>query len=196
MEDISDDFVKNFVDNYKKDLKAELDKVSYDKIAEIISLILKAGREGRKIFIAGNGGSSAIASHFYCDLAKTILKDKKDTDRLKVMCLSDNIPHITATSNDWGYEEVFVEPLKNHLEKDDVVFLISSGGSSPNIVNAAEYAKEKGALLIGLTGFSGGKLKQLSDYNIHVDSNEYGIVEDTHSMICHLIAFCIKAARN
>lgn len=188
-------FVKNFISGYKKKLKECVDTISEDDVAKIIGIIMEAGKKKKSIFLAGNGGSAAISSHMTCDLSKTVLKGKDDLDRMAVYCLSDNVPFMTAISNDWGYEHSFSEQLKNLIREGDVLILISSSGNSPNIVNAAEYAKSKKAIVVGLTGFAGGKLKQLADYGVHININDYGIVEDLHMSLDHMISFCIKKLR-
>lgn len=188
-------FITEFVSGYKKKLKETVDSISEDKVAEIINAILEAGKNSKNIFIAGNGGSASTASHMACDLSKTILKGKDDNDRLRVYCLSDNIPSITAISNDWSYDDIFSEQLKNLLKEGDIVILISGSGNSKNIIKAAEYAKSKKATIIGFTGFDGGKLKSLADYGIHINIDDYGIVEDLHMVLDHIVAFCIKKLR-
>lgn len=181
-----------FISDYRKSLKEHVDKLDDQKIVEVIDLILKAGKADKQIFIAGNGGSAATASHMACDLAKTVLKGKHDTERLRIFSLSDNMPSITAISNDWHYDDIFVEQLKNLLNPGDLVILISGSGNSNNIVKAAEYAKSKKAIVVGFTGFDGGKLRAYCDYEINIPSDNYGVVEDLHMALDHMIAFCIK----
>ncbi len=160
----------------------------------IIDLLLKAYKSGNQVFIMGNGGSAAIASHFACDLGKGTLKDPYDEKekRLKVISLTDNVPLMTAYSNDLAYEHVFSQQLKNLLNAGDVVIGISSSGNSKNVLNAIELAKKNKATTIGFVGFDGGKLIRLVDYKIWVNKSDYGIVEDTHSIMHHMICAIIR----
>lgn len=141
------------------------------------------------MFVGGNGGSAAIANHLTCDIQKGCRPEKL----LRVHSLSCNTPLITAIANDIGYDQTLKHQLESHFEYlSDVVVLISSSGKSPNIVEAAKYTKEQGIILIGMTGFTGGPLKELSDISIHVDSYDFGHIEDTHSHVTHSIARYIR----
>lgn len=142
---------------------------------------------GGRIFVGGNGGSSSISDHLVCDLVKgTHVEDKK---QLKVHCLNNSTALFTAISNDYGYEFTFEFQLKTmDLKDSDIVILISSSGNSPNIIKAAEYAISRQATVIGMTGFDGGKLKELADIKLHVPFKNYGIVEDSHQILMHVLA--------
>ena len=159
-------------------------------VAEALQLVEKAYRDGKQIFIVGNGGSASTASHMVCDFQKFILGYKGDRKipRMKALSLSDNTEVLTAWANDVGYEVVFSEQLKNLADEGDLLIALSASGNSPNIIRAVEVAKLKGIKVIGLTGFAGGKLKELADVPIHVESNDYGIVENVHLMFGHLAA--------
>lgn len=134
-----------------------------------------------RIFVAGNGGSAAIANHWVCDHMKG--------SGVQCISLASNVPLITALANDNGYENIFKDQLKMHeVNSKDLLVLISSSGLSPNIVKAVEHAKLKSITTIGLTGFAGGKLMVLSDLNFHIPINNYGIVEDSHQIIMHCLA--------
>ncbi len=133
-----------------------------------------------RIFVGGNGGSAAISNHLCCDFMKG--------GGLEVMSLSCNTPLITAIANDLGYERSISFQLERLLNPGDIVLLISSSGNSPNIIEAAKVAKSRGAWIIGLTGFSGGKLKELADTSLHIPIDNYGIVEDCHQSIMHIIS--------
>ncbi len=137
------------------------------------------------IYIFGNGGSSATASHYQNDFNKGISEyvDKK----FRFVCLNDNVPTLMAIANDIGFEEVFRFQLKNKLKQDDIVIAISGSGNSQNVVNAVTYAKSQGVKIIGLTGFDGGKLMKLSDVSLHVPINSMQITEDLHMMLDHLM---------
>lgn len=188
-----DNFVNEYVKGYKKRLIEQTNLLPEKDIAKIINILHNAGQ--KNIFIAGNGGSAATASHMACDLSKTVLSSQNEMNRLRAYSLSDNIPCMTAIGNDWSYDDIFSEQLKNLLNEGDIVILISGSGNSPNIIKAAEYAKKKKATIIGFTGFDGGKLSQYCDIEININSKEYGIIEDLHMALDHMIAFCIKEMR-
>ena len=150
-------------------------------------LLLESAEKGQTIFTAGNGGSASIAMHFTTDLSKGANPGWRDnTRRFRSICLSTNIGYLTALGNDEGYDQIFRQQLINLARPaqggvpGDILILISSSGNSPNIVAAAEYAKQNGMPLIGLTGFKGGKLRELADYSGHVDTDSYEIAENVH----------------
>lgn len=177
--------MKEAIDNYFNLLKQSVDGLDRKAIISFVDLLLEARKNGNNIYIMGNGGSASTASHFTCDFNKG-LSYKKDI-RFKMICLNDNIATMLAYSNDLGYENVFVEQLKNFLKKDDVVIGISGSGNSKNILNAIEYANDLGAKTVGLTGFDGGKLKNIVDVSIHADVNNMQVAEDVHMTICHML---------
>ncbi len=171
---------------YRKNLSETLDKVDGSKIDSALSILLKAIESGAQVFVAGNGGSAAIANHLCCDWTKgTFARGQKP---LMTHSLSANTSMLTAVANDLGFEQSFSAQLEMMGKADDVLVLISSSGNSPNILRAAEMAREMKITVIGLTGFSGGKLQQASDVAIHVPIANYGIVEDAHQMIMHTLA--------
>lgn len=176
----------NSVKDYISGVKSCLDQVSETEIRAVVKLIFKAYKENKYIFILGNGGSSSTASHFACDLNKTIAVEGKP--RLKALSLTDNVPVMTAIANDISYNAVFKEQLINFLSKGDVVICISASGNSPNVLTAAAYAKTQGAVTIGLIGFGGGKLRELVDQAIVFSVADYGQVEGAHSVLAHLIS--------
>lgn len=180
-----EDYIKNFL----KEFSEQTNKISWKEIAFAIKILQSAYERGGKIYLIGNGGSAAIASHFANDLNKTVLghKGDKKAKRFQAICLADNIPVMTAWANDVGYDCIFSEQLKNFIEEKDVLFAVSSSGNSSNIIKAAELAKQFNIPIIGLTGFDGGKLLPLSDAKIYVSSFKYAIVESVHDTICHLI---------
>lgn len=183
--------IKNFSKNYFNELKKAIDKLDLEKIQKVTEVIFEAYKNNKQIFILGNGGSASTASHFACDLGKGTIKKVYDNKekRFKVISLTDNIATMTAFGNDVSFEDIFSQQLKNLLNKEDVVIGISGSGNSPNVVKAIQYAKECGAKTIGLLGFkTGGKLRELIDYEITVQDNHYGRIEDIHLMLGHLIA--------
>ena len=181
--------IKKLTKDYFNQVRQTLDEISLKEIEKIIEVIRRAYLKKKHIFIMGNGGSAATASHFACDLGKGTLrpKDEKKIKRFKVTSLTDNIASITAWSNDFNYDHVFSEQLKNLISPNDVVIGISASGNSPNILNAIELAKKYKAITIGLTGFNGGKLAQISDVAIVAKINKYDIAEDVHLILTHMI---------
>jgi D-sedoheptulose 7-phosphate isomerase len=180
--------LKNFeadIKDYLSQEKGTLDKLSITDINDVINVFLTARDERKHIFVMGNGGSAATASHFVCDFNKgaSYGYDK----RFKFICLNDNYPTLLAYANDVSYEDVFVEHLKNFFVPNDVVVGISGSGNSKNIIKAIEYANENGGITVGLSGYNGGHLKQIAKHNIHVPIDDMQIVEDLHMTMDHLI---------
>ncbi len=177
------------VDNYLERLKKTYDAVDRNQINGVISALLQAYESGKTIYIFGNGGSSATASHYVCDFNKgvSIHLDKK----FKFVCLNDNVPIVMAIANDCGFENIFSMQLEEKLEEGDLLFAISGSGNSKNVLKAVEYGRSKGNKVISLTGYDGGKLLPLSDYPIHVNINDMQIAEDVHMMLCHLMSSII-----
>ena len=164
-------------------------------IARTIDILTQARTEGKRIFVMGNGGSAAMASHFACDLGKGTVQEGKT--RFKVLSLNDNIPLLTAYANDFGYETVFAEPLASLAEPGDVAMAISSSGNSPNVLRAMDVARERGLTTIGITGFKGGKLKEKVDVRViapadprHPDAMQHA--EDGQWVILHAIFVAIR----
>ena len=182
--------MREVIGKYIYDIKVLLEELDRKEISKAVDAIIQAYQNNKQIFIMGNGGSASTASHFACDLGKGTIVEGKN--RFRVMSLNDNMALITAFSNDYGYEHVFSEQLKNLVNEKDIVISISASGNSPNVIKGVEYAKEKGAILIGFTGFAGGKLREISDICIHINCNNYGQVEDLHMLLCHLISQSIK----
>lgn len=162
-----------------------LKKLDIDAINAAMNLIMEAYTAKKKIYIFGNGGSSATASHYQNDFNKG-LSEYVDT-KFNFTCLNDNVATLMAIANDIGFEEVFRFQLRNKLEPGDIVIAISGSGNSQNVILAVEYAKEHGNQVIGMTGYNGGKLKELADISLHVDINSMQITEDVHMIFDHLI---------
>jgi D-sedoheptulose 7-phosphate isomerase len=160
------------------------------QIEKISQILIDARDSKRKVFLLGNGGSASTASHFICDLNKT--STMKDRNRIKAISLVDNMPIISAYGNDVSYDSIFSEQLKNLLEPRDVVIAISGSGNSKNVIEAVSYAKEKGAIIVGLTGFDGGKLKSKCDECLVIPSNSMYMIEDMHLMFNHIITSVIR----
>jgi len=162
-----------------------LGKLDIEAINDAMNLIMQAYDAKKKIYIFGNGGSSATASHYQNDFNKGISEyvEKK----FNFTCLNDNMATIMAIANDIGFEEVFRFQLRNKLEEGDIIIAISGSGNSKNVINAVEYAKEQGNKIIGMTGYNGGRLKELSDVSLHVDVNSMQVTEDIHMIFDHMI---------
>ncbi|GHT44811.1 phosphoheptose isomerase [Endomicrobiia bacterium] len=179
---------KNFetdIKSYLSRQKDTLNKLSVVDINKVINVFLAARDEERHIFIMGNGGSAATASHFVCDFNKgaSYGYDK----RFRFVCLNDNVPSLLAYANDVSYEDVFVEHLKNFFVPKDVVVGISGSGNSKNVIKAIEYANENSGITVGLSGYDGGHLKQIANHNIHIPIDDMQIVEDLHMTMDHLM---------
>ena len=156
-------------------------------INEIILAIEKTIKLKSKIYVLGNGGSSATASHMVNDLGVGLRR--RNIINVDVVSLADNTPVVSAIANDIGFENIFYMQIQGLINPQDVILAISCSGNSPNIVKAVNYAKNEGCTIIGVTGFDGGKLQKLSDINFHVatHSGEYGLVEDMHMILDHII---------
>ncbi len=167
-----------------------LESIDENEINKLGDIFEKSRENRNTIFVAGNGGSSTTATTMANDIGFDILK-KTGVDRaFRVLSLVDNNSVVTAIANDVGYENVFINQLKIHYRSGDSIILISASGNSPNILKAAEWVKDKGGAIIGFLGFTGGKLIDLCDVKIHVQSEpgEYGPVEDAHLIMNHILA--------
>jgi len=177
---------------YCRGLKEALDLIPADRAVKFFELLERAYLEGRQVFIMGNGGSGSTAAHAAADLNKGVSYGREK--RFRVISLNDNMATLTAYANDVAYTDVFVEQLKNFLHSGDLVIGISGSGNSPNVLKAVEYANQQGAMTVGLTGFSGGKLAGLAQVPLHVPVHDMQKVEDIHMMLFH-IAMQILCAR-
>jgi D-sedoheptulose 7-phosphate isomerase len=175
------------VTDYMSFVCREIEKLDRAQIEKVSELIETAYDDGQFVFIIGNGGSGANASHLSEDLAKCTLRDFENQKRLKVLSLTDNTAGIMAWANDEGYDRIFLEQLKNLASPGDVVLAISGSGNSPNILKAVAWANDNGLTTIGITGFSGGKLKTLAQHNLHAAVDDMGIVESLHQVVFHWI---------
>lgn len=175
------------IKKYLSIFKNVLDRLDENSINEMINEIYSAYSSDRNIFIIGNGGSAANASHFAQDLSKGVILDQSVDKRIKALSLTDNIAYITALSNDDGYEKIFVAQMRTFANKGDLLIAISGSGNSPNIIEAVNFAKENEIKVIGVTGYSGGQLKKLSNISVHVPLNEMCMAESVHSVIFHYV---------
>lgn len=174
----------DFAKVYLKETLTLFEEYKSERFQLAMDILISAYNARKTVFICGNGGSAGTSNHMVNDLGKgTVVEGKQ---RLKVFGLADNISTITAYANDCGYESIFVEQLKSQWERGSVLIAISASGNSENVVRAAEFAKKNFGTVIGLVGFEGGRLKELSDVAIHFASKNYGSVEDAQLMFGHL----------
>lgn len=164
-----------------------IDKINTEEVLALADCIYTAYKKQKTIFIIGNGGSAAKASHLAQDFSKGLISDPNIKHRVKALSLTDNVPYITALGNDTGYENIFSGQLRIFAEEGDYLIAISGSGKSKNILKAAEFAKEHKITVIGITGFDGGELKPMSDLSVHIPVNDMCMVESVHSMIFHYI---------
>jgi D-sedoheptulose 7-phosphate isomerase len=179
------------ITNYFAELEQLLHSLSQTHLQQVLALLEVAYQHGHRIFIMGNGGSAATASHFALDLAKNTITP--GAPRLKAISLTDHVPLITAWSNDTAYEHIFEEQLANLIEAGDVVIGISASGNSPNVINAMRLAKQTRAATIGLLGAKGGVLKTLVDAYILAPGQNIEQEEDAHLILAHVITRHMRA---
>ncbi|GAB4534985.1 MAG: SIS domain-containing protein [Thermodesulfovibrionia bacterium] len=184
--------IEGFSNRYIDDLKGLLDRFPHDVFQRIFEVLLDAYKNDRHIFVMGNGGSGSTASHFVCDINKGSCAGLEK--RFKMICLNDNTPSILAYANDQSYEDIFVEQLKNFLKTGDVVIGISGSGNSVNVLKAIEYAKGRGAITIGLSGFDGGRLSRLADISLVAEINDMQKSEDLHMIVVHILMQSLSKA--
>ena len=175
----------DFINEYLNCESAVLAKLSRDDIVAVFNVLLDALKNNKTIYVFGNGGSAATASHFQNDFnrAQFVKIDKQ----FNFICLNDNIPTMLAIANDIGYDEVFKYQLLNKVKSEDIIIAISGSGNSKNIISAVNYAKLKGATIIGFTGYNGGKLRKLADYSLDTNINNMEMTEDVHMCFEHLL---------
>jgi D-sedoheptulose 7-phosphate isomerase len=184
--------VTDWICRYLQQQKAALDSIPQDKVARLIDRLRAAVAEDRQIFVFGNGGSAANASHFATDLGKGSsdkLVGQGGRRRFRVLSINDNVSWITALGNDYAYEDVYVRQLENYARPGDFVLVMSVSGNSPNVVKAVEWAKRNGVYTAALVGGKRGRLAEIADEPIAIDSHHYGRVEDAHMAICHMLCY-------
>jgi D-sedoheptulose 7-phosphate isomerase len=177
--------IQTDVREYLDRLVTTLERLPADAIESLSELLYRAYSDGKQVFILGNGGSASTASHMACDLGKNTIGP--NMRRFRILSLNDNIPLLTALSNDLGYENVFAEQLQNLIQPGDVLIVLTGSGNSPNVLRAMEYARTQSAEVAALLGFGGGKAMELADLTVLVDSDDYGVVEDAHLIINHIL---------
>ena len=177
---------KEYIHRYIKNSKNILEALDGQEksIEKIVNILFATWQLGAPVFIMGNGGSHATASHFVADFNKGLSYGKRR--RFRFMCLGDNTATLTAYANDVGYEDVFVEQLRNFLEPGDLVIGISGSGNSRNVVKAVEYANSSGAVTLGLTGYDGGALRRTAHHGVHIPIADMQVTEDLHMVLDHM----------
>ena len=176
---------KNEIRTYIAHEIETLNKLDVDQIDAALNMLVETMENGNTVYVFGNGGSSATASHFQNDFNKGVSEHTEK--KFNLLCLNDNVATVMAVANDIGFEEIFRFQLRGHIKPGDVVLAISGSGNSKNVINAVEYAKAQGNKIIGLTGFGGGKLRELSDVSLHVPINSMQVTEDIHMVFDHLM---------
>jgi D-sedoheptulose 7-phosphate isomerase len=180
------------VEDYLGKLQHALNELPRDEIVKLADMLMRAYGTGKQVFTVGNGGSASTASHMAADLAKNTIG--RNMRRFRIMSLNENASIVTALANDLGYENIFSEQLTNLIKAGDVLIVVSASGNSPNVIKAIHYARERSAQVVGLLGFGGGEAARLADVAIVVDSYEYGVVEDVHLVINHILVEHFKTA--
>ena len=183
---------REFTRHYLSELREIITRVSERDIEQILQIIDVANQHGRSVYLIGNGGSAATASHMANDLLKAV--GGYESPHLRPISLTDSAPIITATANDKGYAEVYSIQIESLAEPDDVLIAISASGKSPNIVAAVNAARARGLKIIALLGMGGGEVVDLADASLVVDSYDYGPIEDVHMALNHLIAAYLRSA--
>lgn len=171
-----------------EEIKA-IQKLNLNEVNQVMNVLEEARLSQKHIFICGNGGSAATASHYCSDFNKGVSEYLEC--KYNFECLSDNIPIMMAVANDIGYDEVFRFPLKNKMKPGDVLIGISGSGNSKNVINAMEYAQSICGTTIAIVGYSGGRLKEIADYCIHVHIHNMQIAEDIHMILDHLMMYVL-----
>ena len=177
-------------ETYFRGLSRTLQHLPHPAIDEVARVLLQTYQEHRAVFLFGNGGSAALASHLACDLGKGTAVN--GTERFRVLSLTDNVPLMTAWANDSRYEDIFAEQIRNFIQPGDVAFAISGGGNSPNVLNGLQVAREVEAYNIGLTGYQGGKMKASCDLCVVVPSENMQVIEDLHLSISHCVFSVVR----
>ena len=186
--------VADYLREYVATLHDGVSQLSDEDLEAAFGLLEDAAERGSNVYVAGNGGSAAIADHLCCDWMKGT--HVEHLPALQVVSFTANAPLLTALANDFGYEASFEKQVEMQGKAGDVLVLVSSSGNSPNVVRAAEAAKRRGMSVIGMTGFGGGKLATAANVSLHIPVNNYGIAEDSHQMLMHVFAQCLARIRD
>lgn len=185
------------IGDYIARLHAELDRIDRSEVERLADLLFEAWRDGRFVFVFGNGGSACTASHLAEDLGKNCVSEADLRSvggrRLKIMSLTDNVGWITALANDLSYEQIFVQQLVHYASPGDLAIAISGSGNSPNVLAAVDWANCRGLITLGMTGYDGGKLRQRQQAGVHVPLGDMAMVESIHLCVAHWIVDDLQA---
>jgi len=184
--------ISTYASTYFGKLRDAAATVDGEKMMQAANILTRVYRQGGIIYSCGNGGSAAIANHLVCDHCKLVQTDTNLHPR--IVSLSTTVEMITAIGNDISFDDIFVYQLRSLARPDDALITISSSGDSENIVRAAQWAKDHGLPVIAMTGFSGGRSAKIADVNLHVDADNYGIIEDVHQSLMHILPQYIRQA--
>lgn len=181
---------KVHIEQYFEMVASALKNININELIKAIEIIESTVANEKAIYVMGNGGSASTASHIQSDLSNTVgqLKGK----RMNVSCLSDSIATITAIANDYSYDLIYQKQLYGRLKQGDLIIAVSGSGNSQNVINAAEYAKSEQANIIAMTGYNGGKLKEIAGFNLHVPVDNMQISEDIHLLFNHVITYILN----
>jgi D-sedoheptulose 7-phosphate isomerase len=178
------------VTSYLNRLAAAIDALPRDRLEALGEMLFRRYTNEKQVFTVGNGGSASTASHMAADLGKNTIGP--NMRRFRILSLNDNAAIVTALANDLGYENIFSEQLMNLIRPGDLLVAISASGNSPNVLKAMSYAREQCAEVVGILGFDGGLAPRIADLSIVVPSNDYGVVEDVHLIINHILVDYFK----
>lgn len=181
---------RNELQKYLNEEIEILKRLDLESINTIMNILEDARIADKRIFVCGNGGSAATASHYCCDFNKGVSESLEK--KYNMECLSDNIPGLMAVANDIGYEEIFRFPLRNKMKRGDILIGISGSGNSKNVIYAMEYAKLVGGKTIAIVGYNGGRMKEIADYNIHIEIENMQITEDIHMILDHVMMYVLS----
>ena len=181
----------DIIRDYLGNVAATIERLPRERIVAVLDELMRAYREDRTVFVFGNGGSAATASHFACDLCKGTIAPG-DRPRLRAVALTDSVPLLTAWGNDADYAAVFAEQIRNLGRSKDVALAISGSGNSPNVLRGVEVARALGMVTIGLSGFAGGKLSSLVDVPLVVANHDMLQIEDAHLVVCHAMTTWLR----
>ena len=179
--------MNQWISDYVRAQKTALDSIPADGVAQLVEKLRVAWKEDRQIFVFGNGGSAANASHFATDLGKG--SSDKVGKSFRILSLNDNVSWMTALGNDYSYDDIFVRQLRNYAKAGDLAIAMSVSGNSPNLVKAFEWAKQTGLRTVALVGAKRGRLAEIAEQTIVVNDTHYGRVEDAHMGICHMACY-------
>lgn len=183
--------MKTYLDEYKKSLTGAIWDIEEDEFSKAVDILKKAWHQDKQVFIMGNGGSAGTANHFVCDFGKNAVQDPAK-HRFRVLSVCDNIEKITALGNDFSFEDIFSFQLGNLMNDGDVLIAVSASGNSPDLVRACEFAAQKHAHIITLSGFEGGKIKAFAEAAFVVHRESYEQIEDVHLNILHMLTYYFK----